>query len=119
MTAVQVSIRPIAEAMHEKLPRELRNFVYSYLWGLALSGKARWLYQEIKVYRGQNADNDLNTQIPPFALPDYTGKPVADEALSCLYRATFQQRQRYHAPISATLFSASSQQIHSRGVFAL
>jgi hypothetical protein len=29
----QSLMRPLAEAMYEKLPQELRDYVYGYLWG--------------------------------------------------------------------------------------
>jgi hypothetical protein len=98
----QSCMQQLAQAMLHKLPRELRDYIYALLWEPFLEKSRRELDQASHDFTLDRQNHRI--KLPVFSLAEYTGPAVADEALSHLYRETFQKRPCYFDDIEPTTF---------------
>jgi hypothetical protein len=86
-------MKQIAQALQDKLPRELRDDIYGFLWAPTLDKTKRALFDTSSSIASNLACPSIT--LPPFALPEFTGRSTADEALAYLYRKTFSEPQKH------------------------
>jgi hypothetical protein len=94
-------MRHITWALPDKLPRELRDYIYALLWEPTLDESKSDL--NFANFRFAQDLNSPGFELPVFALPEYTSRVVADEALSHLYRETFQKRPEYPLRVNSAV----------------
>jgi len=80
------SMKKLGQAVQDKLPRELRNYIYGFLCEPTLKCAKREL--SVALCEVEVGKQDW-LELPPFALPRYMGPSTADEALAYLYQEAF------------------------------
>ncbi|KAF2729768.1 hypothetical protein EJ04DRAFT_59193 [Polyplosphaeria fusca] len=83
MASVQSDCRQLCQAVYTKLPRELRDEVYQYLWSDLRD--RQWVKQRLSLWSSPYT-YCLNNQRHIFFDPDYMGIEVARESLDTLNR---------------------------------
>jgi hypothetical protein len=88
--------RHVADAMLAKLPRELRDCVYGYLWGQDLGVAKDLLLRRAMVPSSDGNPQDI-VKLVCLGDPVYLGEIVVGEVLSYLYRSCFMP---YKGPLA-------------------